>query len=385
MKKLLLTLLTILCATSAFADFKFTGKAKIVWAYDFNKSEFTASGREGTAAVNMSVRATGDFYSIALQGALYSRSSSEEGIRARITLRTIKLLEEFDIKFDKIKAFDLYAGNSIIRANHVYADPFAHDDGSVQLLIATNYMYFPYGFELVIDKLTIKTGMTLASDSKTHVKHQEFGFNLKGAFLDGALLAEAGFAYNNDTNEPSSKDRSGHKFEDGGNGRRFGTSFTLDIAKIAGSENLNAILSADAQLNFDNPDANAYYAAAVAKYKNWFAGFEYKYIPKSIEKLEEDGKTIHEQIKRARITAIEGIIQYTFDTKHTPKIFVTAGYILDRHDLDSDYKDSGLLFSVGASIKVKEMTVKVEYKHNDYELSKFYGQSKLNFEISFSF
>ena len=382
MKKILIIILAILCATSAFADFKFTGKAKIVWAYDFNNGEFTASGREGEAAANMTVRATGDFYSIVLQGALYSRSSATEGIRARITLRAIKLLEEFDIKFDKIKAFDLYAGNSIIRGNHVYADPFGHDDGSVQLLIATNYMYFPYGFELAIGDFTFKTGMTLASDSTTHEKHQEFGFNLKGSFLNGALLAEAGFAYNNDTNEPTSKDRRGHKFEDGGNGRRFGTSFSVDVAKLAGSENLNAILSADAQLNLDNKDANAYYAAAVVKYKNWIGGFEYKYIPKTIEEWKEGNLP---KISRARITAVEGIIQYTFDTKHTPKIFVTAGYMLDRHDLDSEFKDSGLLFGIGASIKVKEMTVKVEYKNNDHEMSKHYGQNKLNFEINFSF
>ncbi len=384
MKKLLLILLTILCATSAFADFKFTGKAKIVWAYDFNKSEFTASGREGTAAVNMSVRASGDFYSITIMGPLFSRSTDKEGMKGRITLRAIKLLEEFDIKLDKIKALDIYAGNSIIRSNHVYADPFAHDDGSLQLLLATNSKYFPYGLELTVDNFTLKTGMTVAAE------HQEYGFNIKGSFLDGALIAEAGYAFNNDTEFKKetvngNEYRYGHKFEDGDNGKRFGTSLSVDIAKLAGSEDLNAILSADAQLNFDNPDANAYYAAAVVKYKNWFGGFEYKYIPKSIDEWKENDVTIKKQIKRARVTAIEGIIQYTFDTKHTPKIFVTAGYILDRHDLDSDYKDSGLLFSIGASIKVKEMTVKVEYKHNDYELSKFYGQSKLNFEISFSF
>lgn len=378
MKKTLLIILAILCVTSAFADFKFTGKAKIVWAYDFNKGEFTASGREGEAAVNMTVRASGDFYSITLQGPLFSRSTAYEGMKGRITLKAIKLLEEFDIKVDKIKSLDIYAGNSIIRANHVYADPFAHDDGSLQLLLATNSRYFPYGLELTVDNLTLKTGMTIASE------HQEYGLNFKGSFLDGALVAEAGYAYNSDKEFKSetvngNNYRYGHKFSDGGNGRRFGTSVTVDIAKLAGSENLNAILSADAQLNLDYKRANAYYAAAVVKYKNWFAGFEYKYIP--VELSYEVAPKKHE----ARLSAVEGKIQYTFDTKHSPVLYATAGYILDRSELDFDKTDKGPLFSCGAKITIKDMTVKIEYKYTTFELDQFYGQSKLNFEINFSF
>lgn len=378
MKKTLIIILAILCATSAFADFKFTGKAKIVWAYDFATSQFTAKGREGEAAVNMTVRASGDFYSIVLQGPLFSRSTAKEGMKGRITLKAVKLLEEFDIKLDKIKALDIYAGNSIIRANHVYADPFGHDDGSLQLLIATNSRYFPYGLELTVDNFTIKTGMTIASE------HQEFGFNFKGSFLDGALLAEAGFAFNNDKEFKSetvncNEYRYGHKFSDGGNGKRVGTSFSVDIAKLAGSENLNAILSADAQLNLDYKRANAYYAAAVVKYKNWFAGFEYKYIP-----VELSYNTLPKK-HEARVSAVEGKIQYTFDTKHSPVLYATAGYVLDRSEYDYDYSDKGLLLSAGASIKVKEMTVKVEYKYTTFELDQFYGQNKLNFEINFSF
>ena len=374
MKKTLVIILIVLCAvTSLFAEFKFSGKAKIVWSYDFDNKEFTYSGRDGEAAANMTVRATGDFYSIVLQGPLYSRSSASEGIRARITLRAIKLLEEFDIKFDKIKTLDIYAGNSIIRGNHVYADPLGHDDGSVQLLIATNYANLPYGFELGTKTFTLKTGMTIADG------HEEYGFNLKGSFLDGALLAEAGYAYNSDDHEPDSSDRSGHKFADGGNGNRIGTSFQIDIAKIAGSENWSTILSADAQLNLDNQDANAYYAAAVVKYKSWFAGFEYKYIPVTLEYKERPYK------HNARLSGVEGKLQYSFDTKHSPVVFVTAGYMFDRTEFDYNVTDKGVLVGFGASIKVKEMTVKVDYKYTDYEWGKITGQSKLNFEINFSF
>ena len=383
MKKILIVMLMVLCASSLFADFRFSGKVKTVWSYDFESKQFSFKGRDKNAngeqaAANMTVKATGDFYSITLQGALYSRSAATEGIKARITLRGIKLLNEFDINPKVIKSFDIYIGNSIIRSNYVYADPLKHDDGSVQLLLATNYMNLPFGFEMAIGNFTLRTGMTIAD------AHEEYGFNVRGSFLDGAILAEAGYSYNSDTNEPSSKDRSGHKFEDGGNGSRFGTSAAIDIAKLAKKENLNVILSADAQLNLDNSDANAYYAAAVVKYKNWFAGFEYKYIPKTIEKWEAETKT-YNKIAHARISAVEGKIQYTFDTKHTPVLFATAGYMFDRHDLESDYKDEGFLFGIGASITVKEMTVKVEYKYTDYEWAQFYGQSKLNFELNFSF
>jgi len=381
MKKTFIIILTLLiCTTALFAEFKFSGKAKIVWSYDFESKKFTYTGRDGEAAANMTVRANGDFYSIVLQGALYSRSSSTEGIRARITLKALKLLEEFDIKFDNLKSLDIYAGNSIIRGNHVYVDPLGHDDGSVQLLIATNYMNLPYGFEIATKTFTLKTGMTLADG------HQEYGFNLKGNFCDGALLAEAGVAYNSDTNEPSSKDRSGHKFADGGNGHRFGTSFQIDIAKLAKSENLNVILSTDAQLNFDIPEANAYYAAAVVKYKNWFIGAEYKHIPVSLEYIETDAKGKETTVyHKARVSGVEGKIQYTFDTKHSPVVFATAGYMFDRSQYDYDITHEGLLLGFGASIKVKEMTVKVDYRYTDYEWGKITGQSKLNFEINFSF
>ena len=385
MKKTHVIFLILLCAlTSVFAEFKFTGGAKIVWSYDFNESKFTSSGREGSASLNMTVRATGDFYSIVLQGPLYSRSTTEEGMKGRITLKAIKLLEEFDIKFDKIKSLDIYAGNSIIRSNHAYADPLKHDDGSMQLLIATNSRFFPYGAEIGIDDFTIKFGMTINSE------HQEYGFNVKGKFLDGAVEAEAGYAFNNDKEFKKEKVdgneyRYGHKFEDGDNGHRVGTSFKVDVAKLANKDDLSVILSADVQLNLGYKEANAYYAAAVVKYQNWFGGVEYKYIPKTIDEWKVDNVVKHAKIEHARISAVEGKVQYTFDTKHSPVVFATAGYMFDRHDLESDYKDKGFLLGVGASIKVKEMTVKAEYKYSTYEWSKFYGQSKVNFEINFSF
>ena len=381
MKKILIIILMVLCAASVFADFKFSGGAKIVWSYDFKTGKFTSSGRDGNAAVNMVVKATGDFYSITLQGPLYSRSSTTEGINGRITLKAIKLLNEFDIEFETIKSLDIYAGNSVIRSNIAYADPMAHDDGSLKLLIATNTKYLPYGLELGLENLVIKTGMTLAAE------HQEYGFNVLGKFFDGALVAEAGYAYNSETEEPAaSNDKTGHKFADGGNGNRIGTSFALDIAKLAGSEEWSTIVSADVQLNLDNKEANAYYAAGVVQYRNWFAGLEYKYTCAYIDDLKDtSGAVIQAGTKQARITGIEGKVRYTFDTKHKPTLYATAGYMLERKDLLSDYSDKGFMCSVGGTITVKEMTVKVEYRYAEHEWYTYPGSSKLNFEINFKF
>ena len=97
-------------------------------------------------------------------GALYSRSNDKEGINARITLKGKPLFKEAGIELNKLDQLDFLIGNQIIRSNKVYADPLAHDDGSVQLLLATNFRYLPAGIEFGTKNWTAKVAGTIIQD-----------------------------------------------------------------------------------------------------------------------------------------------------------------------------------------------------------------------------
>lgn len=365
MKKTIAVILVfVLVIGAAFADFKFSGGAKVVWGYDFEKNETTVGGRDKTAesyktAANMVLRVTGDYFSFNFGGALYSRSNANEGINARITLRGKPLFKEAGIEIEKLDQLDFLIGNQIIRANKVYADPLSRDDGAMQLLIATNSIYLPAGVEVGTKDWTLKYGGSIFKD------HEEIGGNLRLRLLDGALLVEAGYAYNSDTAFIKDK-RLGHKFEDGGNGHRAGASFAVDIAKFIDKDDMNIILSGDTQLNFDDPDANAYMVAAVFKKDSFFFGAEYRNVPKEME----DGLK-----EKVRISAFEGKASYKFtEAKLTPQLEASAGYVFSRKSItnDCDIENSnGLIWSASGSVTILGLTIKLGYSHAFSSLTKY--------------
>jgi len=380
MKKTIAVILVfVLVIGAAFADFKFNGGAKVVWGYDFAKQETTVSGRDGNAAANMILRVTGDYFSFNFGGALYSRSSSTEGISARITLRGKPLFKEAGIEIEKLDQLDFLIGNQIIRANKVYADPLSRDDGAMQLLIATNSKYFPAGIELGTKDWTVKFGGSIIKD------HEEIGGNLRLKLLDGAVWVEAGYAYNSET-EFDKTNRLGHKFEDGGNGHRAGASFAVDIAKFIDKENLNLILSGDVQLNFDDKDANAYMVAAVFKKDSFSFGAEYRYVPKTIEEVKE-GKTVIIPERNVKISAVEGKVSYTFtEEKLKPQLEASAGYVFSRKSISDDFEDKGFIWTASGSVTILGLTVKLGYSHVFSSLNKYDDKAdKAYIELNFKF
>ena len=383
MKKTIAVILVfVLVIGAAFADFKFSGGAKVVWGYDFINNETTIGGRDllsngDTAAANLVFRVTGDYFSFNFGGALYSRSNGYEGINARITLRGKPLFKEAGIEITKLDQLDFLIGNQIIRANKVYADPLSRDDGAMQLLLATNSKYLPAGIELGTKNWTVKIGGSIKKD------HEEIGGNLRLRLLDGAVWAEAGYAYNSDTTEPSSTNRIGHKFEDGGNGHRAGASFAVDIAKIIDKEDLNLVLSGDVQLNFDDKDANAYFAAAVVKKDSFIFGAEYRSLPKTVT---DDDKV--KPKTKVRINAVEGKVSYKFtEAKLTPQLEATAGYVLSRKNIEGEAEldDKGLMWSASGSVTILGLTIKLGYSFREFEPDKYYGRSNAFLELNFKF
>lgn len=373
-KPIAVILLLVLFVGAVFADFRFSGGAKVVWGYDFAKKETTVSGRDGNAAANMVLRVTGDYFSFNFGGALYSRSTSTEGINARITLRGKPLFKEAGIEIKKLDQLDFLVGNQVIRANKVYADPLSRDDGAMQLLIATNSKYFPAGIELGTKDWTVKFGGSIIKD------HEEIGGNLRLCLLDGAVWVEAGYAYNSET-EYDKTNRLGHKFEDGGNGHRAGASFAVDIAKFIDKEDINLIFSGDIQLNFAEPDANAYMVAAVFKKDSFFFGAEYRNVPKTIE------KTVIEPERNVRISAVEGKASYKFtETKLTPQLEASAGYVFSRRSITDDFEDKGFIWTASGSVTVLGLTVKLGYSHVFSSLNKYNDKSDRAFlELNFKF
>ena len=375
MKKTIAVILVfVLVIGAAFADFKFNGGAKVVWGYNFAKQETTVSGRDGNAAANMILRVTGDYFSFNFGGALYSRSSSTEGINARITLRGKPLFKEAGIEIEKLDQLDFLIGNQIIRSNKVYADPLSRDDGTMQLLIATNSKYFPAGIELGTKNWTVKFGGSIIKD------HEEIGGNLRLQLLDGAVWVEAGYAYNSET-EYDKTNRLGHKFEDGGNGHRAGASFAVDIAKFIDKEDINLILSGDVQLNFSDSNANAYMVAAVFKKDSFFFGAEYRNVPKTIEKSDT------ELARDVRISAVEGKASYKFtEAKLTPQLEASAGYVFSRKSISDDFEDKGFIWTASGSVTILGLTVKLGYTHSFCTLTKYDDKSdKAYIELNFKF
>jgi hypothetical protein len=375
MKKTIAVILVfVLVIGAAFADFKFNGGAKVVWGYNFAKQETTVSGRDGNAAANMILRVTGDYFSFNFGGALYSRSSSTEGINARITLRGKPLFKEAGIEIEKLDQLDFLIGNQIIRSNKVYADPLSRDDGAMQLLIATNSKYFPAGIELGTKNWTVKFGGSIIKD------HEEIGGNLRLQLLDGAVWVEAGYAYNSET-EYDKTNRLGHKFEDGGNGHRAGASFAVDIAKFIDKEDINLILSGDVQLNFSDSNANAYMVAAVFKKDSFFFGAEYRNVPKTIEKSDT------ELARDVRISAVEGKASYKFtEAKLTPQLEASAGYVFSRKSISDDFEDKGFIWTASGSVTILGLTVKLGYTHSFCTLTKYDDKSdKAYIELNFKF
>jgi len=375
MKKTIAVILVfVLVIGAAFADFKFNGGAKVVWGYNFAKQETTVSGRDGNAAANMILRVTGDYFSFNFGGALYSRSSSTEGINARITLRGKPLFKEAGIEIEKLDQLDFLIGNQIIRSNKVYADPLSRDDGAMQLLIATNSKYFPAGIELGTKNWTVKFGGSIIKD------HEEIGGNLRLQLLDGAVWVEAGYAYNSET-EYDKTNRLGHKFEDGGNGHRAGASFAVDIAKFIDKEDINLILSGDVQLNFSDSNANAYMVAAVFKKDSFFFGAEYRNVPKTIEKSDT------ELARDVRISAVEGKASYKFtEAKLTPQLEASAGYVFSRKSISDDFEDKGFIWTASGSVTILGLTVKLGYSHIFSSLNKYDDKSdKAYIELNFKF
>ena len=380
-KSILVVLLSVFIIGAVFADFRFNGGAKVVWGYDFAKQATTVSGRDGNAAANMILRVTGDYFSFNFGGTLYSRSSSSEGINARITLRGKPLFKEAGIEIEKLDQLDFLIGNQIIRANKVYADPLSRDDGAMQLMIATNSKYFPAGIELGTQDWTVKFGGSIITD------HEEIGGNVRLKLLDGAIWAEAGYAYNSET-EYDKTNRLGHKFEDGGNGHRAGASFAVDIAKFIDKENMNLILSGDVQLNFDEPDANAYLVAAVFKKDSFFFGAEYRNVPKTIEEVKDkDGKTIIIPERDVRISAVEGKASYKFtEAKLTPQLEASLGYVFSRKSISDDFEDKGFIWTASGSVTILGLTVKLGYSHIFSSLNKYDDKSdKAYIELNFKF
>ena len=380
-KTVLVILLSVFIIGAVFADFKFNGGAKVVWGYDFANNKTTVSGRDGNAAANMILRVTGDYFSFNFGGTLYSRSNSSEGINARITLRGKPLFKEAGIEIEKLDQLDFLIGNQIIRANKVYADPLSRDDGAMQLMIATNSKYFPAGIELGTQDWTVKFGGSIITD------HEEIGGNVRLKLLDGAIWAEAGYAYNSET-EYDKTNRLGHKFEDGGNGHRAGASFAVDIAKFIDKENMNLILSGDVQLNFDEPDANAYLVAAVFKKDSFFFGAEYRNVPKTIEEVKDkDGKTIIIPERDVRISAVEGKASYKFtEAKLTPQLEASLGYVFSRKSISDDFEDKGFIWTASGSVTILGLTVKLGYSHIFSSLNKYDDKSdKAYIELNFKF
>ena len=378
-KSILVILLSVLVIGAVFADFRFNGGAKVVWGYDFAKQATTVSGRDGNAAANMILRVTGDYFSFNFGGALYSRSSSTEGINARITLKGKPLFKEAGIEIEKLDQLDFLIGNQIIRANKVYADPLSRDDGAMQLMIATNSKYFPAGIELGTQDWTVKFGGSIIKD------HEEIGGNFRLKLLDGAVWVEAGYAYNSET-EYDKTNRLGHKFEDGGNGHRAGASVAVDIAKFIDKENMNLILSGDVQLNFDDSDANAYLAAVVFKNDSFFFGAEYRNVPKTIEEVKE-GKTILIPERNVRVSAVEGKASYKFtEAKLTPQIEASCGYVFSRKSISDDFEDKGFIWTASGSVTILGLTVKLGYSHLFSSLNKYDDKSdKAYIELNFKF
>ena len=391
-KTILIILVLVMVICSAFADVRFSGGAKVVWGFDFNTEAFYASGRDKTpvssstttpAAANLRFRVTGDWFYFDFMGAIYSRSNDSEGINARATLKGKPLLKEAGIEINNLDQLDILIGNQIIRSNKVYADPLAHDDGSVQLLLATNFRYLPAGVEFGTKDWTVKIGGTVVTG------HQEIGGNIRLRLFDGALWAEAGYAYNSDEKFDSPL-RCGHKYDDGGNGHRVGASASVDVAKFFGMENLGIILSGDVQLNlsdgtdlYGNKNANAYYAAFVLKTDRFFLGAEYRDIPKTIEKVED----VTERIL-TRIKAVEGKASYTFiDNNLKPTLEASAGYMLSRKNLSGqpENNDNGFMCSAAGSITVLGLTVKLGYTYQKFEPGKVTGASRAYFELNFKF
>ena len=379
MKKTIAVILVfVLVIGSVFADFKFNGGAKVVWGYDFVKKATTVGGREnnGYPAANMVLRVTGDYFSFNFGGALYSRSNNTEGINARITLKGKPLFKEAGIEIEKLDQLDFLIGNQIIRANKVYADPLSRDDGAMQLLIATNSMYLPAGVELGTKDWTVKLGGSIFKE------HEEIGGNLRLILLDGAVLVEAGYAYNSDTTY-NKENRLGHKFEDGGNGHRAGASFAVDIAKFINKEDLNLVLSGDIQLNFSESDSNAYLVAAVVKKDSFFFGAEYRSLPKTVR----DDDKVKPNIK-VRINSVEGKVSYKFtEAKLTPQLEATAGYVLSRKNIEGEAEldNKGLMWSASGSITILGLTVKLGYTFRTFEPDKYYGTSNAFLELNFKF
>ncbi len=398
-KTILIILVLVMVIGSAFADVRFSGAAKVLWGYDFNNQEFTVSGRDyasiretynygkiynTSAAANLTVKVVGDYFSFNFMGALYSRSNDKEGINARITLKGKTLLKEAGIELNKLDQLDFLIGNQIIRSNKVYADPLAHDDGSVQLLLATNFRYLPAGIEFGTKNWTAKVAGTIIKD------HEEIGGNLRVKLFEGALWVEAGYSYNNDA-EFISTTRLGHKFDDGGNGHRFGASASVDIAKFLGMENKNIILSGDVQLNLndesqkENKNANAYFGAVVFKTEKFFFGAEYRNVPVKIDSW--DGHINDDT--RTRISAVEGKVSYTFvENNLKPTLAATAGYMLSRKSLPGEpiaVDDKGFMFSVSGQITVLGLNVKLGYTFREFEPNKYFGTSKAYFELNFKF
>lgn len=378
-KTVLVILLSVLVIGAVFADFRFNGGAKVVWGYDFAKQATTVSGRDGNAAANMILRVTGDYFSFNFGGTLYSRSSSSEGINARITLKGKPLFKEAGIEIEKLDQLDFLIGNQIIRANKVYADPLSRDDGAMQLMIATNSKYFPAGIELGTQDWTVKFGGSIIKD------HEEIGGNLRLKLLDGAVWVEAGYAYNSET-EYDKTNRLGHKFEDGGNGHRAGASFAVDIAKFIDKEDMNIILSGDVQLNFNDSDANAYMVAAVFRKDSFSFGAEYRNVPKTIEEVTKDKKIIIPQ-RDVRVSAVEGKASYKFtEAKLTPQLEASAGYVFSRKSISDDFEDKGFIWTASGSVTILGLTVKLGYTHSFSSLNKYDDKSdKAYIELNFKF
>ena len=377
-KSIIVFLLLVLVIGSVFAEFKFNGGAKVTWGYDFSKNETTVGGREkDNKAANLVFRVTGDYFYFNFGGTLYSRSTSSEGVNARITLKGKPLFKEAGIEIKKLDQLDFLIGNQVIRGNKVYADPLSRDDGAMQLLIATNSMFLPAGVEFGTTEWTAKVGGTIIKD------HEEVGGNLRLKLLDGAVWVEAGYAYNSETQYYSSKFTYGHKFDDGGNGHRAGASFAVDIAKFIDKEDLNLILSGDIQLNFKDPDANAYLAAAAVQKDSFFFGAEFRSIPKTVN----DDDNIKPKI-RVRINAVEGKVSYKFtEAKLTPALEATAGYMFSRKNVEGEAEldDKGLMCSAGASITILGLTIKLGYTFKEFEPDKYYGTSNAYLELNFKF
>ena len=298
-KGIIVLLVAVLAISTVFAgDFKFTGKAQVGYTVSLDDGSVTPYGRDKLNASRINLAVSGDWYSISLRGAMYSRTSSSEGMAATINVDMVKLLATEDI--DLPVSLKLAIGNQSITSGSVYADP--EGNGDDYIAFATTRTNLPMGITVGYSDYTVMGGLDFKGN---------WGVQATGAVADKAVKAQAAIAGTADSK--LSADASAY----------------VNIAKLA---DMDIALDVSGYGKFDFEDSS----------KNMYIGA----VTTSIEGIGVSA----EFASKAGVNSIYAGVDYKFaDVKFTPYVYASTRQYLDDAD-KSYYTVGGEIYCGGASV-----------------------------------